>query len=160
MIAFNKVKAARIILCVLIWVWHAFNRVNMVCTIITFAESNFFSLKQLMSMVKVLKCRTLFSFCSQIECWFSRLQFTNACQNSKQGIPWSDCFWWSSLIWVCHCLSRLFGRQLVFKIFRTFTVRVFDEFNHLFIYLFSLVRFFTSLKKTSWFYHNFCFLFL
>ena len=36
------------------------------------------------------------------------------CQNSKQGQPWSDCFWTSSLIWVCSVCLDLFGRQLRF----------------------------------------------
>ena len=51
------------------------------------------------ALVAVFKFLTLFSFCSQIKYWFSRLGFTNACQNNKQGRPWSDCFFRSSLIW-------------------------------------------------------------
>ena len=31
------------------------------------------------------------------------------CQNSKQGRPWSDCFFRSSLIWVCAVCLGLFG---------------------------------------------------
>ena len=40
----------------------------------------------------------------------------NACQNSKQGRSWSDCFKeavWSQVCTVCMCL---FGRQVVFKV--------------------------------------------
>ena len=37
-------------------------------------------------MVNVLKFRTLFSFSSQIKCWLSELEFTNACQNNKQRL--------------------------------------------------------------------------
>ena len=37
-----------------------------------------------------------------------------ACQNSKLGRPWSDCFF--SLVWVCHVCLGLFGWQLVFEI--------------------------------------------
>ena len=45
------------------------------------------------------------------------LVIKNACQNSKQWRPWSDCFFRSSLIWVCIvCLCFLFPRQLVFEI--------------------------------------------
>ena len=40
----------------------------------------------------------------------------NACQNSKQGRPRSDCFFRSSLIWVCIVCLDLFCNQLVFKI--------------------------------------------
>ena len=57
---------------------------------------------------------TLFSFCSQITCCFSELK--NACLNSKQRRPWSDCFFRSSLIWVCTVCLGLICRQLVFKI--------------------------------------------
>ena len=42
------------------------------------------------------------------------LEFKNACQFSKQGRPWSDCFFWSSLIWVCTVCLGLLGRQLVY----------------------------------------------
>ena len=35
----------------------------------------------------------------------------NACQNGKQGRPWSDCFFW-----VCTVCLGMFGRQLMFKI--------------------------------------------
>ena len=45
-----------------------------------------------------------------------------ACQNSKQGKPWSDCFFRSSLIWVCAVCLCLFGRKLVFDFFWIFTV--------------------------------------
>ena len=34
---------------------------------------------------------------------------------SKQGRPWSDCFWRSSLILVCTVCQGHFGRQQVFK---------------------------------------------
>ena len=36
-------------------------------------------------------------------------------QNSKQGRPWSDCFFRSSLIWVCTVVLCIFDRQ-VFEI--------------------------------------------
>ena len=35
------------------------------------------------------------------KCGFQGWNSQNACQNSKQGWPWSDCFFRSSLIWVC-----------------------------------------------------------
>ena len=42
--------------------------------------------------------------CSQIECWLSGLQFTNACHKSEHWNPGADCFF--SLIWVCTvCLG-------------------------------------------------------
>ena len=34
-------------------------------------------------------------------------------RTSKQGRPWSDCFFRSSLIWVCTDCLGIFGRQLV-----------------------------------------------
>ena len=51
------------------------------------------------------------------QAWNSQI----ACQNSKQGRPLTDCFFRSSLIWVCPICISLFYRQLVFEI-RTFTV--------------------------------------
>ena len=65
----------------------------------------------------VLKFRTLFTFASQNNVGYHDWNSQNACQNSKQGRPWSDCFFRSSLIWVCAvCLLGIFGRKLVFKI--------------------------------------------
>ena len=56
--------------------------------------------------INVLKFRTLFSFFSQIKCWFSCWNSKKFCQNTKQGRPWSDCLFRSSLIWVCTvCLG-------------------------------------------------------
>ena len=40
----------------------------------------------------------------------------NTCQHCKQGRSWSDCFFRSSLIWVCTVCPGIFGRQLVYKI--------------------------------------------
>ena len=37
--------------------------------------------------MRALNVQTLFSFCSQLKCWLSRLELTNVCQNSKQGRP-------------------------------------------------------------------------
>ena len=85
-------------------------------------------------MVNVLKFWTLFSFSSQWNVGCQWWNSQNASQNSKQGRPWSDCFFRSSLIWVCTVCQGLFsrqsslicvctvflclsGRQLVFKIF-------------------------------------------
>ena len=61
---------------------------------------------------KFLKFWTLFLFLFANK----MLVFRAVGQNSKQRRPWSDCFWWSSLIWVCAASLGLFGRQLVFKI--------------------------------------------
>ena len=71
-----------------------------------------------LNMVTVLKFWTLFSVYSQIECGYQGWSSQYAWHNSKQGRPWSDCFWRSSLIWVCPVCLSLFGRQLhvVFKI--------------------------------------------
>ena len=52
-----------------------------------------------------LKFQTLFSFCSQI---LARIQ-KRGCQNSKQDISWSSCFFRSSLICVCTVCLSLFG---------------------------------------------------
>ena len=49
-------------------------------------------------------------------------KMANAGQNSKQGRPRSDCFFISSIIWVCTVCLGIFGRQLVFEIIRTFSV--------------------------------------
>ena len=40
----------------------------------------------------------------------------NTCQNSKQGRPWSDCLFRSSLILVCAVCLGHFGRQIVLEI--------------------------------------------
>ena len=42
------------------------------------------------------------------------LEFKNTCQITKQGRPWSDWFFWTSLIWVCTVCLGLLGRQLVY----------------------------------------------
>ena len=66
-------------------------------------------------MVNVLKFRTLFSFCSEIKHWLSGLELTK-CSSGKQTQK--------TLIRQLlhrqpdlglHCLSRHFGRQLVFE---------------------------------------------
>ena len=47
----------------------------------------------------------------------------NACQKSKQGRPWSDCFLGSSLIWVCPvCLDS--WQAITVQNFRTFTLLI------------------------------------
>ena len=66
--------------------------------------------------VNVLKFLTLISIFSQIICQFSGMEFTKCCQNSTQGRPGSDCFFRSSLIWICTVCLCLFGEKLVFKI--------------------------------------------
>ena len=71
-------------------------------------------------MVNVLKFQTLFSFYSMKNNGFRGLNSQNACQNSKQGRPWSDYFWRSSLFWVCPLCLGCFGRHLVFKILEHF----------------------------------------
>ena len=53
--------------------------------------------------------------------WYISKQGPNACQNSKQGRPWSDCFFGSSLIWVCAVCLGLFAATSV-QNFRIFTV--------------------------------------
>ena len=58
-------------------------------------------------MVKVLKFRTLFSFCYKIICWFSGLELQNDCQNSKQGL---------------RCFSSPFRQATNAKFFRTSTI--------------------------------------
>ena len=40
----------------------------------------------------------------------------NACLNSKQGRPWSDCFFRSSLIWIWAVCLGIFWKPLVFGI--------------------------------------------
>ena len=66
---------------------------------------------------KCCEISNTFLFCSQIKCWFLGLEFTNTCQNTKQGRPWSDCFFTSSLIWVCPVCLGIFGKQLVYSYF-------------------------------------------
>ena len=63
----------------------------------------------------VLQFQTLFSFFSLIICWLSGLELTKG-KNIKQGRPWSDCFFRSSLIWVCTVCLGLFCKQMVFAI--------------------------------------------
>ena len=62
-------------------------------------------------MVNVLIFQALFSFCSNIKCWFSELDSQSPCKNSKQGRPWSDCSFRSSLLRVCTVCLGLFDRQ-------------------------------------------------
>ena len=69
-----------------------------------------------LNTVNVLKFWALFSFYSQIKCLLLWLEFSNACHKSKPGRPWSDCFFRSSLIWICTVCLCIFGRQLVFEI--------------------------------------------
>ena len=75
-------------------------------------------------MVNVLKFQTLFAICYKIKCWLLtniKAEFyKNAHKNSKQGRPWSDCFFRSSLICVCTSFLSLFSRQLVFVILDDF----------------------------------------
>ena len=78
--------------------------------------------------VNVLKFLTLFSFCSQLKCW----NYQNACQNSKQGRPWSDCFFRSSLIWICAVCLGVFDRVLVYKILEHFLYTYCSWINHMF----------------------------
>ena len=63
-----------------------------------------------------LKFRTCFSLLLNWNTGYQGWNSQNAGQNNKQGIPWSDCFFRSSLIWACPVCLCLFGRQLVFKI--------------------------------------------
>ena len=67
--------------------------------------------------VNVLKFRTFYLFLfSNKKLVFRAGIHKNACQNIKQGRPWSDCFFRSSLIWVCTVCLGCFGRQLLFGI--------------------------------------------
>ena len=59
--------------------------------------------------INALKFQTLFSVCSQWNVGLQGWNSQNACQNSKQGRPWSDCFFRSCLIWVCSVCLGLFN---------------------------------------------------
>ena len=48
----------------------------------------------------------------------------NSCQNSKQGRPWSDCFFRRTLVWVCTCLFDLI-LYIAVNNFSTMSGRVF-----------------------------------
>ena len=69
-------------------------------------------------MENVLKFWTLFSFCSQVNCSFQGWNSLNACQNSKQGRPWSDLG--------LHFLSRPFWQSTDTQNFRTFVILFHD----------------------------------
>ena len=43
----------------------------------------------------------LFLFLNKTLVYWTEWNLQNACQKNKQGRPWSDCFFRSSLIWVC-----------------------------------------------------------
>ena len=59
-------------------------------------------------MVNFVKFQTPFCFCSQIECWFSGLEFTKYCQNQSD---------------LClQCLSRLVWQAASVQSFIIFTV--------------------------------------
>ena len=66
--------------------------------------------------VNVLNFQTLFWFWSQKNVGCQSCNSQNACRNSKQGRPWSDCFFRHSLIWVCPVCLGLFAKQLVVKV--------------------------------------------
>ena len=58
------------------------------------------------STVNFVKYSTIFLILISNKCWYQGWNSQNTYLNSKQGRPWSDCFWRSSLIWVCLvCLS-------------------------------------------------------
>ena len=69
-------------------------------------------------MVNVLKFQALFSFCSQIKCWFQGLNITKC----KHGRLWSDCFFRSSLTWVWTVCLGPFWESTSLQNFRTFTI--------------------------------------
>ena len=69
-----------------------------------------------------VKCWTFYYFSSQIKMWSSGPESTNSCHNSKQGRPWSDCFFKSSLIWVCTVCLGLFWKASCGLTFRTSNV--------------------------------------
>ena len=73
------------------------------------------------SMINVLKFQTLFSFCSEIKCGVSGLEYTkllvrltNSEDPDQTASKQSDLG--------LHCLSRLFGWQLVFEILECFKI--------------------------------------
>ena len=57
-------------------------------------------------MVNVLKFRTLFSFCSQIKCRLSWLEFTKCLSQQQTG---------KTQIWVCTVCLGHFGRILALE---------------------------------------------
>ena len=66
---------------------------------------------------KCSKISNTYSFCSEIICGYRGWNSPNACQNSKQGRPWSDC---SDLRLLC--LSRPFSQATSVQNFRTFMI--------------------------------------
>ena len=63
-------------------------------------------------------------------------------QNSKQGIPRSDCFFRSSLIWVSSVCRDLLGRQIVFEILE-------HKFLNLFPFCYQINCWFSGLEFTK-----------
>ena len=55
-------------------------------------------------------------FTTSLSHWFSGQEFTKCLSNNKQGKPWSDCFFRSSLIRICTVCLGLFCRELEFEI--------------------------------------------
>ena len=75
----------------------------------------------------------------------------NAFQNIKQGRPWSDCYFRSSLIWVCTvCLGLYVSRHLVFEILELLLYCNLN-FTRCFLILFLKYQNFTTyLYKVCW----------
>ena len=98
-----------------------------------------------MGMVNVLKFQTLFSFCSQIKCWFSGLEFTNFLSEQQT---------WNTLVRLLlqkqsdlglPCLSRPFWLATSVQKFRKFTVlKGTSEYLQLILSLFDLILYVPS----------------
>ena len=67
-------------------------------------------------MVNVLIFQTLFSFCSEIKCWLSGLELTKCSSEKQTGKILIRLLLQKQSDLGLHCLSKHFGRQLVFKI--------------------------------------------
>ena len=79
----------------------------------------------------------------------------SVCQNSKQGRPWSDCFYRTSLFWVCSvCLGLLSRKQVTIRNFRAFTLISCTGFR-LYFQKFIKIGRWKKKKKLSKYYGNY-----
>ena len=103
------------------WLWHTF------WTTLPLSGNLHAVLKDI---INIFKTNQITHPASQIKFWLSGCKSKNACLNSKQGRPWSDCFFRSSLIWVFAVCLCLFGAQIVFEILEHLLYTLYGYHTH------------------------------
>ena len=91
-----------------------------------------------LTTVNVLKFWTLSSFCSQIKCWFSGLEFTNFLSELQTGKTLIRLLLQKKSDLGLPCLSRPFCQATIVRNFRTFTVIMFYHLSEALLRNFSI----------------------